>query len=254
MKVDSNFPHKEVVDRVIHKCQSESAYALLAGGFLRDHILGVPFKDLDFFVYVPRENPYLFEEGLLDAIGYDFDSDTMEDMGEQYDGGSCLKVTVDGLVFNFVQVYSEPARYVSTRFDYSINQVHYDSNVIKRSKAFIDTIKTGKVKCINPPNNPKRLEYLRAKFPEFTFPDLEKRQEASLWGSTEHKKIKIKTPQYATLIPGGGGIANNTTINVNHQEWYAQQLGGLGQYLATAAPPPPPEPLDPWFGNEPNGS
>lgn len=267
MKVDFNFPHKTAAENIIHKCQSEGAYAVLAGGYLRDHILGKPFKDMDFFIYVPNDNPYLFEEGLLDAIGYDFDTGFMEDMGEQYDGGNCLKVTIDSLIYNFVQVYQEPSRYVSTRFDYSINQLYYDGVTIKRSKAFLDTIKTRQVKCINQPNNPKRLEYLRAKFPEFVFPDLEKRQEASLWGSTEQKKVKIKLSQYAAqyqqMIHQGAGTTANTTgvqqldanaINLAHQAWNTQQLG-LGQFLATP-PIAPTDPIDPWYyaAEPPNGS
>lgn len=258
MKVDFNFPHKEIADIIIAKCKQENSVAILAGGYLRDHVLGKPFKDLDFFVYVRNDNPYLFEEGLLDAIGYDFDTGTMEETGEQYDGGTCLKITIDGLIYNFVQVYQEPSRYVSTRFDYSLNQLYYEGTTIKRSRAFLETIKSKQVKCINPPKNPKRLEYLRAKFPEFVFPDLEKRKEASLWGTTQTKKGRLSAAQFDAATQGvqtATPYFTGQNINALYDlTWTTNVQGPPAQAQIIQDFADPPGTVDPWYNNEPNGS
>ena len=79
-------------------------------------------------------------------------------------------MTVDDISWQFIVLDCPPINFIRKQFDYSINQVFYDSHGIRSSRAFTDTLKTGEVKAYRKVSD-ERLNDLRSRFSEFTFPD-----------------------------------------------------------------------------------
>jgi hypothetical protein len=178
LKVDiAQFPLKEQCDSIITAFKEEQVPCILAGGWLRDHVLGKPGRDLDFFV---RDNHnhscWLREEGLFELLGFDpSQGDTYKWSGQNY-GHMVLTIVCKGVTYQFIYISSDIVLYIKQRFDYSINQIYYDGNTINVSPAFKKTLKTKQVTEMYrnaAVDNRKRKQYLMNKFPDFTFPATE---------------------------------------------------------------------------------
>jgi hypothetical protein len=235
LKADFNFPHKEMALDFINFCNKEKTGCVLAGGYLRDIVLDKPYKDLDFFLHVRTESPYLFEEGILEFLKFDYDKDTVKDSGEMYGGNFNLKVEKDGITYNFIQIYMEPSNYVQRNFDYSINQIFFDGS-LKKSRAFLDTLKSKQVKAIMNTQNVERLNYLKSKFPDYVFPEIEVFKESDYMLSLAKKAIKRPGASYEATV-----TLSQTALN-NMLQAQAEQMQLYNQVYnqVVANPPAPP--------------
>lgn len=147
---------------------------MVAGGFLRDMIVGIPPKDLDLFVSVSvNEFPYVIEE-LLPSFATKYGwkeiyTPPAPAVSESF-GGKVLTYEWDGLPIQFV-VGGKSLSYILKSFDYSINQIWWSNSGLFASSAFMTTLRTGKVKQLNIPNKAGRHEALQSKLGMFTWPE-----------------------------------------------------------------------------------
>lgn len=149
--------------------------AMLAGGFVRDYVLNREFQDIDIFLQTGGNLSYMFEEYIPEILDFKCGEDVV-DTGKKEENYSShyirnvVSMTVDDISWQFIVLDCPPINFIRKQFDYSINQVFYDSHGIRSSRAFTDTLKTGEVKAYRKVSD-ERLNDLRSRFSEFTFPD-----------------------------------------------------------------------------------
>ena len=149
--------------------------AMLAGGFVRDYVLNREFQDIDIFLQTGGNLSYMFEECIPELLDFKCGEDVV-DTGKTEENYSShyirnvVSMTVDDITWQFIVLDCPPINFIRKQFDYSINQVFYDSHGIRSSRAFTDTLKTGEVKAYRKVSD-ERLDDLRSRFSEFTFPD-----------------------------------------------------------------------------------
>jgi hypothetical protein len=206
LKVDTEqFPLREQCNSIIGAFKEEGITCYLAGGWLRDHVLGKEGKDLDFFL---RDNQnkscWLREEGLFELLGFDLaQGDTYKWAGQQY-SQMTLTIVCKGVTYQFIYVGNEPASYIKLKFDYSINQIYYDGTDIHITPAFKKTLKTKQVIEVyrNPAvDNVRRRKYLMEKFPEFTFPAIDYKSSYD-WSATTVAGKKVSAQQFYNQLAG----------------------------------------------------
>ena len=143
---------------------------VLAGGFLRDSILGRTPNDLDFFITLHGyEYPYIVEEvlpNLVNKLNFkpiqhkkNYDSATFE----SHTGEFPLQI-----------ICSTKSRSgILKDFDFSINQIWYSlEEGLMASKAFMTTLKTGEIKVTSKRYTSKRYERFSKEFEGFSLPTI----------------------------------------------------------------------------------
>lgn len=145
---------------------------MVAGGFLRDMVVGIPPNDLDVFISASmNEFPYVVEELLPSfAAKYGWRELYTPPSSSETFGGKLLTYEWDGLPVQFI-VNGKSLSYTLKSFDYSINQIWWNIYGLFASSAFMTTLRTGKVKKLNVPSKPGRQEALQSKLGMFTWPE-----------------------------------------------------------------------------------
>lgn len=177
--------------------------AMLAGGFVRDCVLNREFQDIDFFLQKGGNLSHMFEECIPEILDFKCGEDVV-DTGKTEENYSShyirnvVSMTVDDITWQFIVLDCPPINFIRKQFDYSINQVFYDSHGIRSSRAFTDTLKTGEVKAYRKVSD-ERLNDLRSRFSEFTFPDnpgREKQSNPFMSSYSNNATVLAGGPQY----------------------------------------------------------
>lgn len=170
---------------------------IIAGGYPRDLIYNLPTRDIDFFILAKTENDlsYIHEEVLPIALNFKKDLGDLVYEGDPY-GASFFKTislkTVTPYPLQFIVVTARNVQALLSTFDYSINQISFNSNgVITCTDLFIETYKTKLIKVLCPIHSSSRYNYFLDKFKEFKF------DASKLVKKSGSNMKKIIAPQYS---------------------------------------------------------
>lgn len=99
-------------------------HAVIAGGAIRDHLLGIPFKDIDIFVLgmTAQTAKEIFDAAIIEYAG-------VEEAKHQY-------TTADGLTIDLVFSQYDNVPEVLAHFDLGICRIAWDGNTLLGTEDF----------------------------------------------------------------------------------------------------------------------
>lgn len=167
--------------------QKFDARAVIAGGYLRDMILGVQPKDVDIWIY--KQLP---KELVLDLPPDSYKVLRRIPVQNSFAMKCIVSVEWRGITFDIIQLRDPTIRAVD-RFDFGLNQVWYDGKLIHTTPAFDYDQKNKTITYLNSSENYTRLDRIikeriprmRAKYPTYEVEGLDWNGEEyylSSWG------------------------------------------------------------------------
>lgn len=123
----------EIYDTILRTIQAIEPSAMIAGGCLRDLILGREVRDID--VFIPERDIGTIEQELA-KISYL--RSNLTETHEEYKGSSFISASIDyegkGPPINLVCV--KDITTIPAEFDFGLNQIYYKGEVITSTLAF----------------------------------------------------------------------------------------------------------------------
>lgn len=181
------------VHRFLKAVQAYDDRAIVAGGYLRDVILGGQPKDVDVWLYNPLPKDLKLElPGQYKIKRNIFMKDSLSIR-------RIISVEWEGIVFDIIQLL-DPNIHAIDRFDFGINQVYYDGVKLITSRVFDYDRANHTISYINTPENylrlgriiKDRIPRMLAKYPDRSIRGLVEDNTLGTWVLPNYQLMKLK--------------------------------------------------------------